>query len=242
MNRHAALIQFSHDHHHGLVEARRLRRAAAAGPGERRQAAAAFLASFERETKPHLRDEEERLFPLLVGGGERATELLGRALLEHQEIYALARDLTGDAEDMQRLAGLLDAHIRFEERTLFPLIEEVASEAALGRMEETSAPRKRGGPVWGTETADLNATLLDGPPGEGPPEHVNDERDVLVVVLSGSAVVSIDGDERVLQAGEMLVIEKGRSRRIAGGPKGVRYVAAHRRRSPLQVARVPPAG
>ena len=96
--------------------------------------------------------------------------------------------------------------------------------------------------MWGTESDDLNATLLEWPSGEGPPEHVNDQRDVLVVVLSGSATVAIDGDERVVQAGEALVIEKGRSRRISAGGGGVRYLAVHRRRPPLQIARAPVGG
>jgi hypothetical protein len=33
-----------------------------------------------------------------------------------------------------------------------------------------------GGPAWGAESADLNATLLEWEAGAGPPEHVNDER------------------------------------------------------------------
>ena len=96
--------------------------------------------------------------------------------------------------------------------------------------------------MWSTESEDLNATLLEWPAGEGPPEHVNAERDVLVVVLSGSASVLIDEHERILSAGEALVIEKGRSRRITAGRDGVRYVAAHRRRAPLQIAPVPRPG
>ncbi|MGN6170262.1 MAG: hypothetical protein ACTHQQ_19140 [Solirubrobacteraceae bacterium] len=40
-----------------------------------------------------------------------------------------------------------------------------------------------GGPVWGAASADLNATVLEWRPGNGPAEHVNEERDVLYVVL-----------------------------------------------------------
>ena len=42
------------------------------------------------------------------------------------------------------------------------------------------------GPVWGAAGADLNATLLVWPPGHAMPEHVNEDRDVLVVVVAGS--------------------------------------------------------
>jgi quercetin dioxygenase-like cupin family protein len=95
----------------------------------------------------------------------------------------------------------------------------------------------RRGPVWGAESEDLNATMLEWPPGEGPDEHVNDTRDVLYVVLDGDAVLTLDGEPRDLHAGEALVVEKGVRRRLAAGPRGVRYVTAHVRRGPLQIQR-----
>jgi quercetin dioxygenase-like cupin family protein len=94
-----------------------------------------------------------------------------------------------------------------------------------------------GGPVWGTETEDLNATILEWGAGGGPPEHVNRERDVLVCVLGGSGTLVLDGEERPLAPGDVLVVEKGRSRRIVAGDEGIRYATAHRRRGGLQVAR-----
>ena len=143
VKRHRALVPLSHDHHHGLVQARRLRRAAEGELPERREAAASFVEFFASDTRPHFRDEEERFFPLLVGAREPATELLTRALLEHQRLYALVGTLddelaAGEASEatMGELAQTLEAHIRFEERTVFPLIEQVASEAALRRLEQ----------------------------------------------------------------------------------------------------------
>jgi quercetin dioxygenase-like cupin family protein len=91
------------------------------------------------------------------------------------------------------------------------------------------------GPLWGTQTDDLNATLLAWPPGCGPGEHVNTERDVLLVVLAGQAKVTLDGTERLVRAGEALVVVKGRTRSISAGTDGVRYVSIHRRRGPLQI-------
>ena len=43
------------------------------------------------------------------------------------------------------------------------------------------------GPLWGMASEELNATLLAWPAGHEVPEHVNAERDVLVVVLVGDA-------------------------------------------------------
>jgi quercetin dioxygenase-like cupin family protein len=96
--------------------------------------------------------------------------------------------------------------------------------------------REGAGPLWGTATDDLNATLLAWPPGGGPAEHVNAERDVLVVVLAGSAVVTLDGEPHPVRTGHAVVLEKGRARAIAAGPDGVRYLSVHRRRPPLQIA------
>jgi hypothetical protein len=53
MKRHPALIPLSHDYHHGLVQARRLRRAAARDAPERHDAASAFLSVFARNTRQH---------------------------------------------------------------------------------------------------------------------------------------------------------------------------------------------
>lgn len=94
-----------------------------------------------------------------------------------------------------------------------------------------------GGPVWGAASADLNATLLEWPAGKGPAEHVNDERDVLYVVLDGSATLAVDGEPRELRAGEATIVDKGAGRALVAGPDGVRYLTAHVRRDGLQLKR-----
>ena len=91
------------------------------------------------------------------------------------------------------------------------------------------------GPLWGTATEDLNATLLAWPAGHEVAEHVNDERDVLIVVMAGSASVTVDGAAHEVATSRALVIEKGCSRAIRAGDQGVRYLSVHRRRGPLQL-------
>lgn len=93
------------------------------------------------------------------------------------------------------------------------------------------------GPVWGAASDDLNATILVWPPGDGPPEHVNDALDVLYVVLEGAAQLVVDGEARELRAGDALIVEKRRSRSLVAGGEGVRYLTAHVRRSGLQIRR-----
>lgn len=255
MKRHSSLVPLSHDHHHALVEARRLRRAAEADEGARLTAATSFLRFFSMETVRHFREEEELLFPALVNANGAGEELLVRALLEHQRLHAavgrLERDLTAgraDASAMRALGELLEAHVRLEERELFPLLEQVvprerlavldlaaAREQARTPVVDLSAPRGSG-PLWGAETEDLNATLLAWPARGGPGAHVNNERDVILVVLAGSATVTIDGAQHALHAAEAVIVEKGRSRTVAAGPDGVRYLSVHLRRPPLRIA------
>jgi quercetin dioxygenase-like cupin family protein len=245
MKRHQALISFSHDHHEALVAARRLRLGADAP--DPIAAVSAFLGFFAASAVPHFREEEEVLFPQVVGV-EAARELVVQALLEHQRLYAGAaelRDLVAQGADSRDLAGpmcdlatLLKTHVHFEERQLFPLIEQVLSEEALNTLA-TAATQERNGPIWGTASEDLNATLLSWRPGAGPQEHVNSGRDVLVVVLAGSATLSTDDDEHELTVGEVAIIAKGRRRKISAGRNGVRYLSVHRRRPPLLIAPAP---
>jgi quercetin dioxygenase-like cupin family protein len=250
MKRTPSLIPLSHDHHHALVAARRLRQAAKTEQIERGAAVAEFLGFFATETVAHFRLEEEVLFPTLARAGDEAGELLVRALLDHQRVRAMVAELergrtagSPDASVMRQLGELMAEHVRLEERQLFPLIERLIGERTLAALSlqaqrspagevETSS----GGPVRGEETDELNATLLAWPAGGGLREHINNERDVVVAVLSGSATVTIDGDARPLETGEWVVIEKGRARSIAAGAQGVRYLSVHKRRAPLQIA------
>lgn len=94
------------------------------------------------------------------------------------------------------------------------------------------------GPVWGAASEDLNATKLVWPAGEQVAEHVAD-RDVVYVVLGGSATLTVDGAAHELSAGEVLIVEKGTRRALVAGGDGVEYVTAHRRREGLQIRPAP---
>ena len=89
------------------------------------------------------------------------------------------------------------------------------------------------GPVWGTATEDLNATLLVWRAGEGQPAHVNEGRDVAVVALAGSGTLSVDGTAHVLAAGTLAIVPRGATRSIVAGQDGLRCLTVHRRRGGL---------
>ncbi len=158
MKRHRTLVPLSHDHHHA-VEARRLR-CAAERPGSS-TAASAFLRFFASETVGHFRAEEELLFPTVVDFSE-AREPIVQALLEHQRIRAreaLLRNRLDDrralADTMRELGQLLAAHVRHEERRLFPLIESLLEDSTLAAVE-LSRPD-------GYEAVDPQGALSDQP-------------------------------------------------------------------------------
>jgi hypothetical protein len=91
-----------------------------------------------------------------------------------------------------------------------------------------------GGPVWGGESEELNATILEWPAGGGPGETVS-QLDVVYVVLAGSLRIN---DEE-LAAGDARIVPKDTARRVVAGPDGVRYLTAHRRRGLLHLSPSP---
>src|SRR5215211_5246394 len=142
MKRHPALIPLSRDHHDGLVQALRLRRTAADGDASARLAAAReFVEFFRNEERVHLRDEEEELFPLFLRHVPSQPAPLREARVQHVQLEGFARKLDiavaagiVDRETLDAAGELLDAHIRLEERQLFPLIEELVPDDELRRL------------------------------------------------------------------------------------------------------------
>jgi hemerythrin-like domain-containing protein len=142
VKRHPGLIPLSRDHHNGLVQAVRLRRAASDGDASARLAAAREFGEFFRnEERVHLRDEEEELFPLLLRHVSAQPGPLHEARVQHVQLEGFARKLDiavaagiVDRETLDVAGELLDAHIRLEERQLFPLIEELVPDGELRRL------------------------------------------------------------------------------------------------------------
>jgi iron-sulfur cluster repair protein YtfE (RIC family) len=137
VRRHPSLVPLSHEHHHELAHARRLLRAAGAGPEERLAVANAYIDAFFTETVEHFRREEEILFPLYVRHAG-STAVVERILREHMELHGLVRALRAEAaagdirpEALRTLGDLLHEHVRVEERELFAEIERIVPAAAL---------------------------------------------------------------------------------------------------------------
>ncbi|MCW5942080.1 MAG: hypothetical protein KIS66_07595 [Fimbriimonadaceae bacterium] len=155
MKRHPALQPFSRDHNVGLVFARRLARGDDAGDE--------FARLWADELDAHFREEEALLSPLL-------SEAIREKLLEdHQAIRRLAMDLAN--ADLALLGRLLDAHIRWEERALFPTIEATATEAQLATLARQTAEveARRASSTWAPRRGELNRPSTETPvPSDGP--------------------------------------------------------------------------
>ncbi|MDF3078836.1 MAG: hemerythrin protein [Sphingobacteriaceae bacterium] len=121
MKRNINLQELSKDHHHGLLLGWKIRQGL-----QRKIAPEAiknYVSYFVNEALlPHFREEEEVIFSSLAD----TDNLIQEALKEHSQIEDLAKRISKkpNTENLNLLADLLDAHIRFEERTLFPHLEQ----------------------------------------------------------------------------------------------------------------------
>lgn len=140
MKRHPNLAGLSDDHHQGLVNALRLKRSAAGEGTEPLKAARDFLDFWREHTRIHFRKEEEALLPVVAryGGGLLEAKPVVEMLIQHASIRGLVMELHEEVssgeirvETLRELGVSLEAHIRLEERVVFPLIEENLPECAL---------------------------------------------------------------------------------------------------------------
>jgi hemerythrin-like domain-containing protein len=138
MKRRPELRDLSEQHHHGLVAARRLRRAVEANE-LLNEGVALFLQAWRFEIQPHFRAEEEVLLPAFARVVSVGHKEIARTLKEHVALRSAVRDLeraTGEwREDLAwAIAVALEAHIRYEERVLFPAIEAAIEETDLAEL------------------------------------------------------------------------------------------------------------
>lgn len=130
MKRHPALAELSRDHHQALVVARSLRQVT---PTRTAEAAGRFLSFWVEGCREHFRLEEEILLPAYAAHGAPDHPDVVRMLVEHMIIRRDAALVANGASapQLQRLGQTLAAHVRLEERRIFPLIEGTLSESEL---------------------------------------------------------------------------------------------------------------
>lgn len=147
MKRSAALASLSRDHHQALVVAQQLRRA---DPDRAPDARERFLAYWHGHGQRHFQLEEEILLPSYASYGDPYDPLVLRVLGDHVAIRQRANQLADrpepDPDALHDLGERLAAHVRLEERELFPMIEQAmppdeltAVAQALERAEDAAS-------------------------------------------------------------------------------------------------------
>lgn len=131
IKRHESLVPFSREHHHSLLLSWKIRQGLSNGtPIKRIKKYADWF--FKEQIEPHFVNEEKYMYPIL--GNDH--KLVKKALSEHRRLTRLFNQ----SEDLERalhnIEEELDRHIRFEERELFMLIQEKATEEELKKIDE----------------------------------------------------------------------------------------------------------
>jgi iron-sulfur cluster repair protein YtfE (RIC family) len=139
LKRAPKLTPLSREHHEGLLLAWKIRQGLSKGiePGR----ISAYVQWFwETELQDHFRREEAAFHPALPGA-----PLLARMQEEHEEIEGL---LQVDAQIpdpvlLEEIAQKINDHIRFEERALFPWIEQELGTTALDQLQRIINQKKK---------------------------------------------------------------------------------------------------
>jgi hemerythrin-like domain-containing protein len=141
MKRDSRLRGLSSDHHHALVLARRATRAASGDDPEVNRIWAEVLARFHGDIVHHFEIEERLLLPALRDEGE--VELVQRTLAEHAALRQCVGE--GGVDDtrirLRRFGDLLSAHVRFEERVLFEIAQELLPNEVLQAISSATSAR-----------------------------------------------------------------------------------------------------
>ena len=129
IKRNKHILSLSKDHHFTLLFAWKIRQGLKYGADAAR--VKKYVQYFwQRDMQKHFREEEEILFaPVKDAKVQKAIE-------DHRRIkdqVDLLSTLTGEkaTKQLTLLADTVDAHVRYEERELFPHLEKVLTEAQL---------------------------------------------------------------------------------------------------------------
>jgi hemerythrin-like domain-containing protein len=125
MKRSAILQPLSREHHTALTLAKASERAARSGDQALvSQTCQRVIHAFSDALEPHFQFEEVSLLPLLHS--TETQPLVERTLADHQQLRGLLDALRqNDAEALDSFGKCLSAHVRFEERELFPVLENL---------------------------------------------------------------------------------------------------------------------
>ena len=139
IKRSESLKQLSRDHHHALLLCWKIRKGLKQGAQASR--IRSYVELFYREhLVQHFIEEENSLFPLL--GEDDAN--IKRAIKEHRRLERLVLEEPDDLKAVSLFEEELEAHVRFEERTLFNVLQEkVPEQKLLDALTQKKKPSSR---------------------------------------------------------------------------------------------------
>lgn len=127
LKRHPTLQPLSREHFGGLVLVRRLREAARGDESARHNAARLLAEIWSTELEGHFADEELLVGPL-VGDHDRVRLIEEHRSLERHAVMARDTESPPSAVWLEETAAMLEQHIRWEERELFPAAERAGGD------------------------------------------------------------------------------------------------------------------
>lgn len=136
MKRHEALAPLSRDHHGTLILAQLLKKNAPEYKGlpvTSKEKVSYAMQQFDQHIEKHFQ-QEEMMLDMVKNCHPEINELGIQIANEHKQLKALFL-LLDNADDLEKimdeLGNALEAHIRKEERVLFPLVQEHCPEDKL---------------------------------------------------------------------------------------------------------------
>lgn len=148
MKRHSSLLSLSREHHGALILARLLQKGAPAYKGlpqDLSGKARYAQDQYRTELADHFSAEEQTVLEQVSGVDPEIDVLAAEIYAEHKklreafEAIGASNDLE---EDLHNLGAALEAHIRKEERVLFPLIQDRCDEKVLERIQHLLLEKK----------------------------------------------------------------------------------------------------
>lgn len=131
IKRHKSLQPLSREHHHSLLLSWKIRR------GFHNKINVERIKTYtdwfyKHHVAQHFELEETTVFPIL--GSEH--ELIKKAESDHRRLQRLFTDSDDIEKSLSLLEEELEQHIRFEERVLFPEIQQIATPEQLKIIED----------------------------------------------------------------------------------------------------------
>ncbi|MEU8437615.1 hypothetical protein AB0F18_32910 [Streptomyces sp. NPDC029216] len=99
------------------------------------------------------------------------------------------------------------------------------------------------GALWRLRGVDrqLDGNLVRHLPGTGGAEYTEDEVDVMLVVVSGTGILTLDGTQSHLSPGFLALLPRGAARALLAGPNGLVVLTVHRKRRGMTITPAAPA-